>query len=90
MAISHRRAPARQVDVRVRLIGFGPSSKSVSFRRPVATLNFEVSVSALQLEQVVVSGSGGQVEVKRLVHRRDHSAAAVRTDQQPFRAADRP
>ena len=60
-------APARQVEVRVRLIGFSPINKSVVVTAgQTATLNIEVSVSALQLDQVVVTGTGAQVEVKKL------------------------
>lgn len=60
-------APARQVDVRVRLIGFGPASKSaVVTAGQTTTVDVTLSVSALQLEQVVVTGSGQAVEVKRL------------------------
>jgi hypothetical protein len=60
-------APARQVQVQVRLIGFGPINKStVVTAGQTTTLNFELQVSALQLEQVVVTGTGQQVEVKKL------------------------
>lgn len=60
-------APARQVEVRARRIGYGPASQSV---RVVAgqtvRADFQLKVSILQLEQIVVTGSGQQVEVKRL------------------------
>jgi TonB-linked SusC/RagA family outer membrane protein len=60
-------APARQVELRVRLIGFAPISKTVVVAAgQTARADFEISVSALQLEQVVVTGSGQQVEVKKL------------------------
>ena len=60
-------APARQVEVRVRLIGYSPINRSVVVTAgQTATLNVQVTVSALQLEQVVVTGTGGQVEVKKL------------------------
>lgn len=60
-------APARQLEVRVRLIGYAPTSKTaVVTAGQSATVNFELSVSALQLEQVVVTGSGQAVEVKKL------------------------
>ncbi len=59
--------PARQIEVRVRLIGFAPGSKSaVVTAGQTTTTDFELSVSALQLEQVVVTGSGQAVEVKKL------------------------
>jgi TonB-linked SusC/RagA family outer membrane protein len=59
--------PARQVDVRVRLIGYGPESKTaIVTAGQTATVDFTIGVSALQLEQVVVTGSGQAVEVKRL------------------------
>ncbi len=60
-------APARQVEIRVRLIGYSPINKSVVVTAgQTSTLNIEVGVSALQLEQVVVTGTGAQVEVKKL------------------------
>lgn len=59
--------PARQVEVRVRLIGYNPLNRSVVVQAgQTAQLNVEVTVSALQLEQVVVTGTGTQVEVKKL------------------------
>ena len=59
--------PARQVQVRVRLIGFTPVSKTVLVvAGQTATADFSLQVSALQLEQVVVTGSGQATEVKRL------------------------
>ncbi|MGQ0766602.1 MAG: SusC/RagA family TonB-linked outer membrane protein [Gemmatimonadota bacterium] len=60
-------APARQLEVRVRLIGYAPAVKSaVVTANQTATVDFSLSVSALQLEQVVVTGSGQAVEVKKL------------------------
>ncbi len=60
-------APARQVEVRVRLIGFAPIDRTVTVvAGETATLNIELGVSALQLDQVVVTGTGAQVEVKKL------------------------
>lgn len=59
--------PARSVEIRVRLIGFAPASKqAVITAGQTVTLNFDISVSALQLEQVVVTGSGQATEVKKL------------------------
>ena len=60
-------APARQVELRVRLIGFAPISKTVVVAAGQTTrADFAIQASALQLEQVVVTGSGQQVEVKKL------------------------
>jgi TonB-linked SusC/RagA family outer membrane protein len=60
-------APARQVELRVRLIGFAPISKTIVVTAGQTTrADFEIKASALQLEQVVVTGSGQQVEVKKL------------------------
>ncbi len=59
--------PARTVEVRARLIGFAPLNRQATVSAgQSATVNFEMTVSALQLEQVVVTGSGQAVEVKRL------------------------
>src|SRR5687768_16405084 len=60
-------APARQVDLRVRLIGFAPVSRTVVVSAgQTVRADFAIQVSALQLEQIVVTGSGQQVEVKKL------------------------
>ena len=60
-------APARQVDVRVRMIGFAPAAHTVLVAAgQTVTADFQLTVSALQLDQVVVTGSGQQVEAKRL------------------------
>jgi hypothetical protein len=59
--------PARQVELRVRLIGFGPTSRTVVVAAgQITRADFALQVSALQLEQVVVTGTGQQVEVKKL------------------------
>jgi TonB-dependent starch-binding outer membrane protein SusC len=59
--------PARQVELRVRLIGFAPASKTLLVTAgQTTTADFSLQVSALQLEQVVVTGSGQATEVKRL------------------------
>ena len=57
--------PARQIELRVRAIGFAPVSQTVVVAAAqTVRADFKVTVSALQLEQVVVTGSGQQVEVK--------------------------
>jgi TonB-linked SusC/RagA family outer membrane protein len=59
--------PARQVDVRVRMFGFAPAMRTVVVAEGQTTsADFQLSVSALQLDQVVVTGSGQQVEAKKL------------------------
>ena len=59
--------PARQVQLRVRLIGYTPGAQTVVVTAgQTATADFSLQVSALQLEQVVVTGSGQATEVKRL------------------------
>jgi len=59
--------PARTVEVRARLIGFAPMNRQATVAAgQTATVNFEMAISALQLEQVVVTGSGQAVEVKKL------------------------
>jgi len=86
-------APARQVELRVRLIGFSPISKSVVVTAgQTATLNIEVGVSALQLDQVVVTGTGSQVEVKKLGNTistiQPPAFAAITTPSQLLQARD--
>jgi len=59
--------PARQVELRVRAIGFAPATQTVIVAAAqTVRADFKVVVSALQHDQVVVTGSGQQVEVKRL------------------------
>ena len=59
--------PARQVELTVRMIGFAPVTKRVIVAEgQTASANFEVTVSALQLDQVVVTGTGQQVEARKL------------------------
>jgi len=59
--------PARQVEIRVRLIGYAPASRTlVVTAGQTERADIKLQVSALQLEQVVVTGSGQQTEVKRL------------------------
>ncbi|MGQ0646084.1 MAG: SusC/RagA family TonB-linked outer membrane protein [Gemmatimonadaceae bacterium] len=59
--------PARQVEIRARLLGYAPAARPlVVTAGQVASANFELQLSALQLEQVVVTGSGQATEVKRL------------------------
>ena len=86
-------APARQVELRVRLIGYNPINKSVVVTAgQTATLNIDVGVSALQLEQVVVTGTGSQVEVKRLGNTistiQPPAFAAITTPSQLLQARD--
>lgn len=59
--------PSRQVTVRVRALGYAPTSRQVTVA-PGETqrIEFTVNTSAIQLDQVVVTGSGQQTEVKRL------------------------
>ena len=58
---------SRTVTVRVRALGFNPTTQSVTVSAgQTATANFTVNASAIQLDQVVVTGSGQRSEVKRL------------------------
>ncbi|MGQ0640116.1 MAG: TonB-dependent receptor plug domain-containing protein [Gemmatimonadaceae bacterium] len=60
-------APARRVEVRTRLLGYAPPAKAATVPAGGSVrVNFELQISALQLEQVVVTGSGQATEVKRL------------------------
>ena len=59
--------PARQVDLRTRFLGHSPQSKSVVVTAGgTARADFELQPSAVQLEEVVVTGTGQRVETKRL------------------------
>jgi TonB-linked SusC/RagA family outer membrane protein len=86
-------APARQVELRVRLIGYSPINKTVVVTAgQTATLDIAVGVSALQLEQVVVTGTGSQVEVKKLGNTistiQPPAFAAITTPSQLLQARD--
>jgi TonB-linked SusC/RagA family outer membrane protein len=86
-------APARQVELRVRLIGYSPINKTVVVTAgQTATLDIQVGVSALQLEQVVVTGTGAQVEVKKLGNTiatiQPPAFAAITTPSQLLQARD--
>jgi TonB-linked SusC/RagA family outer membrane protein len=53
--------PAGTLRVRVRLIGFAPNERSVAVSDGgTATLDFVLTASAVQLDQVVVTGTAGQ------------------------------
>jgi TonB-dependent starch-binding outer membrane protein SusC len=59
--------PVRQIELNVRLIGYAPQNRTLVVREgQTERADFKLQVSALQLEQVVVTGSGQQTEVKRL------------------------
>jgi TonB-linked SusC/RagA family outer membrane protein len=59
--------PARQIELTVRMLGFAPVTKRVVVgANETAKQDFTVAVSALQLDQVVVTGTGQQVEARKL------------------------
>jgi TonB-linked SusC/RagA family outer membrane protein len=59
--------PAGPVEVRIRMVGFSPTSKTVTVTAGgTQTLNFALSASAVQLEAIVTTGPAGATEVKRL------------------------
>ena len=59
--------PARQVELRTRLIGFAPETRAVAVAAgQTARADFTLRASALQLDAVVTTGTGGAVETKRL------------------------
>jgi hypothetical protein len=60
-------AAAREVQVRLRFIGYNPATRTITVTPGQTTsLNFDITQSALQLQQVVVTGSGQATEVKKL------------------------
>lgn len=59
--------PARALQVRVRMVGYSPMAKPVTVAAgQVATVDFAITQSALQLQAVVTTGTAGATEVKRL------------------------
>lgn len=61
------RIPAGQVQVGVRMIGYGPVTKPVTITAgDTARIDFALSLSAVTLGDVVVTGTGGAVEEKKL------------------------
>ncbi len=59
--------PARAVSVRVRALGYSPMARTVTVAAgETAKLDFTINTSAIQLDQVVVTGSGQRTEVKKM------------------------
>jgi len=59
--------PAGTVELRIRMVGFSPSSKTVTVAAGgTQTVNFNLAASAVQLEAIVTTGTAGATEVKRL------------------------
>ena len=57
----------RAFDVRVRMVGYSPSTRAVSVNAgQTVTADFAIAQSALQLQAVVTTGTAGATEVKRL------------------------
>jgi len=66
------------VQVRVRLIGYGAQNKTVAVTLGQTTrADFDLQQSALQLDQVVVTGTGAAVETKKL----GNTVATINTDE---------
>ena len=60
-------AARMNVDVKVRMLGFNQASKTIELVvGQAARVDFALSTSAMQLNQVVVTGTGQQVEVRKL------------------------
>jgi len=59
--------PAGPVELRIRMVGFSPTSKLVTVAAGgTQTVNFALAPSAVQLEAIVTTGTAGATEVKRL------------------------
>lgn len=64
---SIRRVPAGQYTVLVRFVGYKQSSKDVTVRAgAVTTMDFALVATAVQLDEVVVTGQGAAIEKRRL------------------------
>lgn len=62
-----RQIPAGQRTVRVTRIGFRPEAQTVTIAaNDTATVNFAIGASAVELQQVVVTGTGGAVEKRKI------------------------
>lgn len=60
-------APRMTVDVKVRMLGYNQASKSIELQvAQVAKVDFALTTSAVQLNQVVVTGTGQAVETRKL------------------------
>src|SRR4051812_17594043 len=57
-----RNAPTGAQTVRATLIGYRPESRSVTIGGDTVRIEFHLSQSAVELQQVVVTGTGGAVE----------------------------
>lgn len=59
--------PAGQVELRIRMVGFSPTSRTVTVTAGgTETVNFTLSPTAVQLEAIVTTGTAGATEIKRL------------------------
>lgn len=59
--------PARAVQLRIRIIGYAPVTKTATVTAgSTQTVDFILSSSAVQLEAIVTTGTAGATEVKRL------------------------
>lgn len=60
-------APRMNVEVKVRMLGYNQGSRMVELQvGQVARADFALTTSAVQLNQVVVTGTGQQVEIRKL------------------------
>lgn len=61
--------PAGLVEVTARFIGYGSQTKEVEvIANEVATVDFSLSTSTMNLDELVVTGTGGEVERQSLGH----------------------
>jgi TonB-linked SusC/RagA family outer membrane protein len=59
--------PARAVELRIRMVGYTPTTKNVTVQAGgTQTVDFVLAQSAVQLQAVVTTGTAGATEVKRL------------------------
>ena len=61
-----RNAPAGVQTVRATQIGYRPESRSITIGGDTARVEFRLSQSAVELQQVVVTGTGGAVEKRQV------------------------
>lgn len=60
-------APRMTVEVKVRMLGYNQGSRTLELQvGQVARADFSLTTSAVQLNQVVVTGTGQQVEIRKL------------------------
>jgi TonB-linked SusC/RagA family outer membrane protein len=78
-----RFTPGESVEVQASMVGFRRATTSVALQPGTVTLNFEMGIDPLRLEEIVVTGAGLTARAERL-----GTARSTVTDEQVVRASE--